>query len=344
MVRDRKGISIIPVWSLRRYRLRQQIQRTIEARANADRGEVPPVSRQNAVHLASFGDGCHRSVDQSQFEFAESGIQLKRACDVGGKGRLVFVTGCRVEDFRDQSAHHSAFGPQEVIHVREHEAGNNYGRRGDQDFLVVRETGSASRCPCQCSQETAGVGDNRRNQPSRSRKSSDSSPSFALVDSNRRVEGGAQARIVARGNDAQTFTEKVRSGKSVRAGAFQRLNILFFKTNRGRDQVCNTFNIPHTRKKSAAAHYFIPDPRYRSPPVETRLKSRVPCLQRMSGYFGETTLIFDSPDDPGRFLVRDRGRRVFHDQLEGLQLAALQQIRRPRRMHDFHRRGIRQIE
>jgi len=64
------------------------------------------------------------------------------------------------------------------------------GERGGQDLLVCRETGPAFWCVGKRTQEPASVGTDRWNQTSRSRKNSDSSPSFAFVDSNKSVEGG----------------------------------------------------------------------------------------------------------------------------------------------------------
>ncbi len=104
-------------------RSRQQLQRTIQAWANADRTEIAPVSGQNAVHSAALGDCCHRPVDESQIEVPESGVKLKCASDVRWERQLIFVAGCRIEDLRDQLAHHSPVGSQEVIHFRKNEAG-----------------------------------------------------------------------------------------------------------------------------------------------------------------------------------------------------------------------------
>ncbi len=56
-------------------------------------------------------------------------------------------------------------------------------------MLVVGEGWLALSCASESSKKPTGICDDRRDQPSRSRKSSDSSPSLLSVDSKRRVEG-----------------------------------------------------------------------------------------------------------------------------------------------------------
>ena len=48
------------------------------------------------------------------------------------------------------------------------------------------------------------------------------------------------------------FAEKGGNGKAVGAGAFQRLDVLFFQRDRGRGQACSTFNIPSPKNRSRA--------------------------------------------------------------------------------------------
>jgi len=60
---------------------RQQLKGTREARTDADRAEVPSISRQNPVGLPAFSDGGHRPVDMPQpvsFEF-ELGVEVQRS-------------------------------------------------------------------------------------------------------------------------------------------------------------------------------------------------------------------------------------------------------------------------
>ena len=157
--------------------------------ANADRTEIAPVGGQDAVNVAALGDRGHRPIDESQIELPESGVKLERASDIGGKRQFVLIAGCRIEDLRDQFAHHSPFGSEKVVHLRKNEGGDDDYRRGDQNPLVVGEAGLAFWCPGKRAEQATRIGNDRRDQTSRSRKSSDSSPSFAFVDSNRSVEG-----------------------------------------------------------------------------------------------------------------------------------------------------------
>jgi hypothetical protein len=119
------------------------------------------------------------------YRFVALRYENARGDRAGGK-----QASTRIEDLRDQFAHRSPVGSKKVIHLRKNEAWNDDCRRREQDFPIVRETGLAFRCPGQRAEQPTSVGNDRRDQTSRSRNSSDSSSSLAFVDSNRSVEGG----------------------------------------------------------------------------------------------------------------------------------------------------------
>ncbi len=165
---------------------RQQLKGTREARTDTDRAEVPSISRQNPVDLPAFSDGGHGPVNKAQSESFELGVEFQRSRNIGWERQLVFIPRRRIEDFGHQPAHRFAICSKEVVHFRKNESGNDHGCHRH----VFRKARLATWRPRQRPEETTGVGDNWRDQSSISRKSSDSSPSFMFVDSNRRVEGG----------------------------------------------------------------------------------------------------------------------------------------------------------
>src|SRR2546421_7380359 len=79
---------------------------------------------------------------------------------------------------------------RQVVHLGKNESRHDNQTRRRQDLLVLRKTWLAVSCAGEAAEESAGVRNDRRTQASRSRKSSDSSPSLVSVDSKRRVEGG----------------------------------------------------------------------------------------------------------------------------------------------------------
>jgi hypothetical protein len=71
------GVSVSPpLW--------QQLECPRETRADTDCGEVATISRQYSVDVPSlsYGDDC--SIDQSQVELPESGVEFEGANNVGG--------------------------------------------------------------------------------------------------------------------------------------------------------------------------------------------------------------------------------------------------------------------
>ena len=60
----------------------QQLKGTREARTDADRAEVPSISRQNPVDLPTLGDGGHGPVDKPQAEFLELGVEFQRSRNI----------------------------------------------------------------------------------------------------------------------------------------------------------------------------------------------------------------------------------------------------------------------
>ncbi len=139
---------------------------------------------------SALGDRSDRPIDETQVQFAEFGVEYQCAGDIGRERRHEFIARRRIEDLRNQFPHRSPVAAKRVVHLRENEAGNENRGGGNQNFLEFRETGIAFRRPGERPQQPSCVGNYRRDRSSRSRKGSDSSPSFVFVDSNRSVEGG----------------------------------------------------------------------------------------------------------------------------------------------------------
>src|SRR6266567_6950353 len=79
---------------------------------------------------------------------------------------------------------------QGQVHLSEHQRWYYHDGRGGQNRLVFRKGRFVIRRAGECLEEPSRVGDDQATQSSRSRNSSDSSPSFVSVDSNSNVEGG----------------------------------------------------------------------------------------------------------------------------------------------------------
>ena len=161
-----------------------------EAGTHTDGSKITAVAGQYSINPAALGYGSDGAVDESEVETLKSGIELQRPGNVVWKGRFVFVTCGRIKDLGDEFAHRFALRTQEIIHFREDKSGYDDGSSRSQDSLVFRKARLAGRRAGECAQQAARVSNNGRDQSSMSRKSSDSSPSLLLVDSNRSVEGG----------------------------------------------------------------------------------------------------------------------------------------------------------
>jgi hypothetical protein len=46
------------------------------------------------------------------------------------------MAGCRIEDLRDQFAHHSSAASKKIVHLSENEAGDDDRGSGDQNLLI----------------------------------------------------------------------------------------------------------------------------------------------------------------------------------------------------------------
>jgi hypothetical protein len=169
---------------------RQQLQGAREARTNADCAEVTPIAGQNPVDVAALGDGGNRPVDKPQSERFEPCVKLQGPGDIGRERQLVFIARRRVKHLSHQFAHRFAVRSKEVVHLRKNKPGHDDGGRRSENFFVIRKARLATGRPGKRPEEAACIGDDRRDQSSMSRKSSDSSPSLLFVDSNRSVEGG----------------------------------------------------------------------------------------------------------------------------------------------------------
>ncbi len=168
----------------------QQFKRLRQTWTDTYRTEVAAIRREYTIDLPSLGDGGDQAVHQSEIEILEFRIKFEGADEIGGKGEFVLVARCRVEDFGDQPAHRLPFASQEIVHFSEHHTRHDHEARQAENGLIIRKARTAVRGACERSKEPARIDDDRTVQPSRSRNSSDSSPSFASVDSKSRVEGG----------------------------------------------------------------------------------------------------------------------------------------------------------
>src|SRR5438128_2402846 len=110
-----------------------------EARADADRAEVASVSGQYPVDLTTLSNGGHGSIDQTQIEVLEFGVEFKSASDVGREGRLIVVTRRRVENLGDQLAHRRPVLPKEIVDLGENEPGHDDEARRFQNLFVLWE-------------------------------------------------------------------------------------------------------------------------------------------------------------------------------------------------------------
>ena len=168
----------------------QQFKCPCETRTDADCAEIATISRQHSVDLPPFGDGDHRPIDQAYVEVLESGVELKSSDNVRGERQLIFITCPWVEHLSDQLAHSCSVLSKKIVDFREDEPWHDDEARGDQHRFVFRKAWSPVSRAGERSEEPPGVSNDWRNQPSASRNSSDSFPSFVSVDSKRRVDGG----------------------------------------------------------------------------------------------------------------------------------------------------------
>ena len=103
---------------------------------------------------------------------------------------LVFIACPRVEYLRDELAHGRPVVAKKVVHPGENGPRKDDAAREGQRCFILREARAAVGCAGERPKQPRGVSHDRRTQLSRSRNSSDSSPSFVSVDSKRRVDGG----------------------------------------------------------------------------------------------------------------------------------------------------------
>ena len=100
---------------------------------------------------------------------------------VGRQRQFVFVASRRIEYLGDQLAHGRPIASHQVGHLGELQRRYDHDARVDQNRSVFRKARFMMRRPGEWLEEPARVGDNRATQFSRSRNSSDSSPSFVCV-------------------------------------------------------------------------------------------------------------------------------------------------------------------
>src|SRR6266508_3783278 len=173
-----------------RRRSWQQLERPRKTWTNAEGAEITTIGRQYSVDVPPLSHRRNGPIDQSQVERSELRVELEGSNDVGRERQLVFVAGGRIKDLGDRLSHGGSVVSQKVVHLGENEPGHDDQTRGDQDLLVLGEAWSTASRAGESPEEPAGIGNQRRTHVSRSRKSSDSSPSLVSVDSKRRVEGG----------------------------------------------------------------------------------------------------------------------------------------------------------
>lgn len=147
------------------------------------------IGGQNAVDAPSLSYGHDGSIDESQLQRVESRVEPQRPNNVGWEQGLILVPSSRIENLRDKLSHGRPVLAKKIIHLGQYECRHNDKIGGGQNMLVVRKGWFAVGSAGEGAQEATGIGHNRWNHSSRSRKSSDSSPSLVSVDSNRRVEG-----------------------------------------------------------------------------------------------------------------------------------------------------------
>jgi hypothetical protein len=168
----------------------QHFKSPCEPWADADCAKIAPIAGQNPIDAPALRYSRHRPIDQSQTEAFELGIQLQCPGDIGWKRHLIFVACRRIEDLGHQFAHRPALITKEVVDFGENESGHDHRGRRREDLFVFWKARLATVRPGERPKQSAGVGDDGRDQFSISRKSSDSSPSLLFVDSNSSVEGG----------------------------------------------------------------------------------------------------------------------------------------------------------
>src|SRR5260370_28070441 len=168
----------------------QQFKRPCEPWTNSDGSKIAPIRGENPIDAPALRYSRDRPIDQAQSEALELGIQFQGPGDIRWKRHLIFVARRRIEDLSHQFAHGLALISKEVVHFRKNETGNDNGGRRREDLFVLRKARLAAGRPGERPQESAGVGDDGRDQFSMSRKSADSSTRLLFVDSNSSVDGG----------------------------------------------------------------------------------------------------------------------------------------------------------
>lgn len=168
----------------------EQLKGAGEARTDADGAEIAAIRRQNTVYAPSLSNGDDRPIDQSDVQCPESGVELEGSDKVRWEGQLVLVPCPGIEDLGDESSHGRPILSKEVVDLGQNEPGHDDEARGGQNVLVLGKARLAAGGARERAKKPAGIRDDRRDQPSRSRNSSASFPSLLSVDSNRRVDGG----------------------------------------------------------------------------------------------------------------------------------------------------------
>jgi predicted RNase H-like HicB family nuclease len=186
----REDVEVLPDSRLGSLVLWDQFKCAGEAWPHPDYAEVAPICGQHPVDLATFRHRGHHPIDQSQAKVLEQGIEFEGTDDIGGGRWLVFVARARVENLGNQLAHRGPVLPKKVVDLREDKPRYDDESCGDQDRFILREARLPGWRAGEGSEQPTGVGYDWGSHSSRSRNSSDSSPSLVSVDSNRRVEGG----------------------------------------------------------------------------------------------------------------------------------------------------------
>src|SRR6185295_3851966 len=168
--------------------------------ADADDGEMSPIGGQYTVLPSPFRHCGHGGVDQPETEIRELCVDLQGADEIRRENRFQLIGRLRIEDFRDDLPHRTALFAQEVIYFGQDEGWNDDGGRLSESLGVIRPCRGTIGAKCQSTKEATRIGNEALPHLSRSLNSSDSSPSFMSVVTNRPVDGGRRLRKSTRLN------------------------------------------------------------------------------------------------------------------------------------------------